>query len=195
VLIHEHNPIPLILLTIKLQQISDLEWYWNSVCYFGVFGFEIEPSIFWFRFKQEWNQWIKNVVKGFLGFVSKKSGTHECWKWIDECWKSIEESLEHVNKNLASNSCGGINEKKTKVISAGQIHLFCWGGRWKLVARWRRGEEGVVWIQICLGEVVVCVSVTCSSLFLFFLISLIIRVELTILKINKNQKIYKWHDT
>jgi len=50
-----------------------------------------------------------------------------------------------VNKNLTSNSCGGINEKKTKVISVGQIHLFCWGGRWQTGSKMaaRGGGGGV----------------------------------------------------
>jgi len=49
------------------------------------------------------------------------------------------------------------------------VRFICFVGEGggKLAARWRRGEEGVVWIRICLGEMVVCVSVTCSSLLFF----------------------------
>ena len=77
------------------------------------------------------------------------------------------------------------------------VRFICFVGEGggKLAARWRRGEEGwcgfgFVWERWC-----VCFSHVLFIISFFFLISLIIRVELTILKINKNQKIYRWHDT
>jgi len=73
-----------------------------------------------------------------------------------------------VNKNLASNSCGGINEKKTKVIYVGQIHLFCWGGRWQTGSKMAARGGGVVWIRICLGEVVCVFQSRALHYFFFF---------------------------
>ena len=72
------------------------------------------------------------------------------------------------------------------------VRFICFVGEGdgKLVARWRRGAEGVVWIQICLGEVVVCVSVTCSLLFYFFKLFNYTR-GINNFKNKKNQKIYR----
>jgi len=110
----------------------------------------------------------------FLGFDSGR-------RWIDECWRWFDEGWSHVNKKLTTDSCEWINESRLRMknehvaaIFVGlEFMCFVGEGGGGLAAEGWRGEEGLVVSDLFEREVVVRVSLTCPSFFLFFLIYLI----------------------